>query len=64
MLHMFLSFSLVSISVDLQIEPFRRRPSHFATENQSFGFSVKIFGSSALAGEGKWRVAKNFFDCS
>ena len=32
-LHMFLSFSAVSIFVDLQINPFRPSPSHSATES-------------------------------
>jgi len=61
MLLTFLSVSIVSIFVDLKINIFRPSPSHFATEHQSFRFSVMIFSSSALAGEGKRRAAKFFF---
>ena len=50
MLHMFLSYSVVSLCVDLQINPYRPSPSHSATESQSFRFSVNIFGRSAPAG--------------
>jgi len=51
MLHMFLFFSVVSLFVDLQINPFRLSPSHSATETRSFRFSVRIvFGRSAFAG--------------
>jgi len=50
MLHMFLSFFLVTL--------FRQSPSHFETESQSFQFSVKIFSQSALAGGGR---GKKFF---
>ena len=32
-----------------QINPFRPRPNHSATQNQSFRFSVKIFRRSTLA---------------
>ena len=51
MLYMFSSFSMVSLFVDLQINPFRLCLSHSATESQSFKFSVTILSRSALAGE-------------
>lgn len=47
-------------NINLQINLSRQSPSHFATELQSFRFSVKTFSSSALAGEGKRRAAKLF----
>jgi len=47
-----LSFSLVSLFVDVQINPFRTIPSHSATESQSFRFSVNIFSRPALRGGG------------
>jgi hypothetical protein len=56
MLYMFSSFSMVSLFVELQINPFRLCPSHSATESQSFKFSVTILSRSALAGE-----AENIF---
>jgi hypothetical protein len=48
-LHIFLSFSIVSLFVDLQINPFRRSPSNSSAESQSFRFRVKIFSWSAFA---------------
>jgi hypothetical protein len=47
MLHMYLSFSEV-LFVDLQINPFRPRPSHPAIDSQSFRFGVNIFSPVSL----------------
>ena len=54
-LHMFLSFSVVSLFVDLQVDPFRTSPGHSATESQSLRFSVNIFlaGRPYVGGEGR-----------
>jgi hypothetical protein len=49
MLHMFVYFSVISLSV--QISPVRPNPSHSATDIKSFQFRVKIFSRSTLAGE-------------
>jgi hypothetical protein len=40
---MFLSLSVVSLPVDLQINPFKPNPSPSATESRPFQFSVEIF---------------------
>jgi hypothetical protein len=45
---MFLPFSVVSLFVDLEMNPFRTSPSYSATESQSFRFSVNIFSRPAL----------------
>jgi hypothetical protein len=49
-LHMFLSFSAVSLFVDLQINPFITSPSYSATDSQSFRFSVNIFSRPTVRG--------------
>jgi hypothetical protein len=52
MLHIFLYLSAVSLFVHLQINISRSGTSYSATASQSFRFSVKILGRSALAQEG------------
>jgi hypothetical protein len=49
-LHIFFSFSVVSLVVDCTINPFRPSPVHTVAENQSFRYSVKIFRRFAIAG--------------
>ena len=48
MLHMILSFPVLSLLSTAQINSSRPSPSHSAIENHSFGFSVKVFSRSAL----------------
>jgi hypothetical protein len=51
-LHMFLSLSVVSLFVDLQIKPFRPNPRHSAT-GPVFPITVNIFsGHTVPGGEG------------
>jgi hypothetical protein len=57
MLHIFLSFSVVSsfsyhYLSTVQINPFIPCPSHSATDSRSCRFTVKNFSPSALAGGG------------
>jgi hypothetical protein len=49
MLHMFVYFSVIPLSV--QISPSWPNPSHSATDSTPFRFRVKIFSRSTLAGE-------------
>jgi hypothetical protein len=55
-LHMFLSFSVVSLFIDLQINPFRPSPIHSTTESQSFMLIIKSQLVRPL-----WRDPKTFF---
>jgi hypothetical protein len=48
--HVSLSFSAVSLFVDIQINSFRPSPSHSATESLCFKLCMKIFSRSALVG--------------
>ena len=52
---MILSLSVVSLFVHLQIDISRPNTSHSAIESQSFRFSVKILGRSALPRKGGGR---------
>jgi hypothetical protein len=47
-----LSFSVVSLFLIVQINPFRLSQSQFATESQPLGFSGEFFYRSSLAGWG------------
>ena len=56
MLHMFVYFSVISLSV--QINSVRPNPSHSATDSKYLQFSVKTFSRSALAGESTGAVTE------
>jgi len=64
MLRMFLFLSVVSLFVDLQINPFRPDSSLFEVEIQSLRFSVKIFSSSALCWGKEKEGSKTIFNFS
>ena len=50
MFHMFLSFLVLQLFVNLQIQPFRPRPSHSAIDSHSYRFRTQSFSRSDLNG--------------
>ena len=50
MFHMFLSFLVLQLFVNLQIHPFRPKPSHSANDSHSYRFRTQSFSRSALNG--------------